>query len=136
MTSAGGFRITGFDAPPIWLDKPELSWQDATVIKTKSASPAAMKPLADGQVWRMAESSLQVDMVGRLLVHYKLGKHGAVRISNSIGSQTDIVKFLKKNKAVLMRRVKPAATPSVVKTNGAAKKNGVPKKPAASKKKK
>ena len=137
MTSAGGFRITGFDAPPIWLDKPELSWQDATVIKTKSASPAAMKPLADGQVWRMAESSLQVDMVGRLLVHYKLGKHGAVRISNSIGSQTDIVKFLKKNKAVLMKPVKVAAKSSApAKTNGVAKKNGAPKKTAAAKKKK
>jgi len=106
------------------------------VIKTKSAPPAAMKPLADGQVWRMAESSLQVDMVGRLLVHYKLGKHGAVRISNSIGSQTDIVKFLKKHKAVLMRSVKPAAKPAAVKTNGAAKKNGAPKKMTAAKKKK
>ena len=85
----------------------------------------------------MTESSLQVDMVGRLLVHYKLGKHGAVRISNSIGSQTDIVKFLKKNKAVLMKPVKVAAKSSApAKTNGVAKKNGAPKKTAAAKKKK
>ena len=106
------------------------------MIKTKSAVPAAMVPLADGQVWRMAESSLQVDMVGRLLVHYKLGKHGAIRISNSIGSQTDIVKFLKKHKAVLMKAVKPVAKPVVAKTNGAAKSNGAPKKTTAAKKKK
>ena len=51
----------------------------------------------------MAESSLQVDMVGNLLVHYKLGKHGAVRVSNSIGTKANIEKFLKKNKAVLVR---------------------------------
>ena len=90
--------------------------------KTKSAPRAVWEPLADGQVWRMAETTLQVDMVGRLLVHYKLGKHDAVRVSNSIGSQTDIVKFLKKHKAVLQP---PAA----------AKKNGAAKKPAAGKQK-
>jgi hypothetical protein len=108
------------------------------VNKTKAAPRTTLKPLADGQVWRMAESSLQVEMVGRLLVHYKLGKHGAVRISNSIGSQTDIIKFLKKNKAVLMRGTKPAAKPSVsppANGNGASKKNGVPKKTAVAKKK-
>ncbi len=109
------------------------------MIKTKPAARAALKPLADGQVWRMAESSLQVEMVGRLLVHYKLGKHGAVRISNSIGSKTDIEKFLKKNKAVLTRGTKPAVTkppvPAQANGNGAAKKNGVPKKKAAAKKK-
>jgi hypothetical protein len=107
------------------------------VIKTKSAPRAALRPLADGQVWRMAETSLQVEMVGHLLVHYKLGKHGAVRISNSIGSKTDIEKFLKKNKAVLTRGTKPAAPkPAAVKaTNGVAKKNAAPKKKIAVRKK-
>ena len=73
----------------------------------------------------MAETNLQVDMVGRLLVHYKLGKHNAVRVSNSIGSKTDIEKFLKKNKAVLM----PVAKTVVAKKIVAAK------KPVAAKKK-
>ena len=94
-----------------------------------------MEPLADGQVWRMADTTLQVDMVGRLLVHYKLGKHDAVRVSNSIGSQTDIVKFLKKHKAVLMKS-KPSAAKAAAdaKTNGAAKKKVAAKKPAAARK--
>lgn len=106
------------------------------MIKTKSAPPVKLEPLADGQIWRMAETSLQVDMVGKLLVHYKLGKHNAVRISNSIGSKTDIEKFLKKNKAVLQKGTKPAAAkpPAANKTNGAAKKNGASKKPVAAKK--
>ena len=95
-----------------------------------------MEPLADGQIWRMAETNLQVDMVGKLLVHYKLGKHNAVRVSNSIGSQTDIVKFLKKNKAVLVQRSKPVVVkPAVViKKKGVAKKPVIAKKQAAAKK--
>ncbi len=88
-----------------------------------------MEPLADGQVWRMAETNLQVDMVGKLLVHYKLGKHNAIRISNSIGSKTNIEKFLKKNKAVLVKAIKPAtAKPLVVKKNDATKKTVAAKK--------
>jgi hypothetical protein len=68
-------------------------------------------------------------MVGKLLVHYKLGKHNAVRISNSIGSKTNIEKFLKKNKAVLVKAIKPdVAKPLAVKKNGAAKKTTTAKK--------
>ena len=68
-----------------------------------------MEPLADGQVWHMVDSRMQVDLVGKLLVHYKLGKHGAVRVSNSIGSKTNVEKFLKKNKAILVRKSAPVA---------------------------
>jgi len=75
------------------------------VIKTKPAPRAILEPLADGQVWHMPELKLHVDMVGKLLVHYKLGKHNAVRIPNSIGSKKDIEKYLKKNKAVLQEKV-------------------------------
>ena len=58
--------------------------------------------LADGQVWRMAEAILQVTMVGKLLVHYKLGKPDAVRVANSVNSITTIEKYLKAQKAVLV----------------------------------
>jgi hypothetical protein len=58
--------------------------------------------LADGQVWRMAGTMLQVTRVGKLLVHYKLGKTGAVRVSNSVNSITAIEKYLKAHKAVLV----------------------------------
>lgn len=67
-----------------------------------------MEPLADGQMWHMPESVLRVDMVGKLLVHYKLGKHNAVRVSNSVSSKSSIEKFLKKNKAVLVKSAAPA----------------------------
>lgn len=73
------------------------------MIKTKPAPRARMKPLADGQVWRMAELNLKVESVGKLLVHYKLAKPNAVRIPNSVGGISTIEKFLKKNKAVLVK---------------------------------
>ena len=60
------------------------------------------QPLATGQCWRMGEADLKVTLVGKLLVHYKLGKIDALRVSNSINSITVIQRFLKKNKAVLI----------------------------------
>ena len=61
-----------------------------------------LQPLEDGQVWRMAEAILRVTTVGKLLVHYKLGKPDAVRVSNSINTIKTINKYLKANKAVLV----------------------------------
>ncbi len=82
-----------------------ISRQPATcaVLKTKSAPRPRLEPLADGQRWQMADAVLQVTQMGKLLVHYKLGKPDAVRVSNSIGSKVSIEKFLKKNKAVLLK---------------------------------
>ena len=50
----------------------------------------------------MAEADLKVDMVGKLLVHYKLAKPDAVRVPCSINSIKTIEAFLKTNKAVLV----------------------------------
>ena len=59
------------------------------------------QPLEAGQLWRMAEANLQVLMVGKLLVHYKLGKVNAVRVPNSCNCIKTIEKYLKSKKAVL-----------------------------------
>jgi hypothetical protein len=72
------------------------------MIKIKSSRRVPQKPLEAGQVWRMAEANLQVGMVGKLLVHYKLGKPNAVRVSNSCNGIKTIEKYLKANKAVLV----------------------------------
>jgi hypothetical protein len=71
------------------------------MIKSKSPRPTRQQPLAAGQLWHMADGTLQVAMVGKLLVHYKLGKHNAVRVPNSCNSIETIEKYLKANKAVL-----------------------------------
>jgi len=74
----------------------------------------------------MSELNLQVGMVGKLLVHYKLAKPNAVRIPNLVGSIATVEKYLKKNKAVLEApQEKPAkAGKSAVKSIAAVKTNG------------
>src|SRR5476651_1552305 len=82
------------------------------VTKPKAASKPALKrsvqmqPLETGQVWRMAELNLQVGLVGKLLVHYKLAAPNAVRVSNSVGGRAAVEKYLKTNKAVLVKHDK------------------------------
>jgi hypothetical protein len=71
--------------------------------KIKPPRRARLQPLETGQVWRMAGSNLQVGLVGKLLVHYKLAKPDAVRIPNSVSAKATVEKFLKKNKAVLIK---------------------------------
>jgi hypothetical protein len=71
--------------------------------KTKTTRRRRLKPLESGQVWRVAGLNLQVGMVGPLLVHYKLAKPDAVRIPNLVNGKATIEKYLKKNKAVLVR---------------------------------
>jgi hypothetical protein len=46
-----------------------------------------------------------VGLVGKLLVHYKLAAPNAVRISNSVGGRAAVEKYLKSNKAVLLKTV-------------------------------
>ena len=70
--------------------------------KIKSPLRIVQQPLAAGQLWRMAEGNLQVGMVGKLLVHYKLGKPNAVRVPNSCNCIKTIEKYLKTKKAVLV----------------------------------
>jgi hypothetical protein len=72
------------------------------MTKTKPARCVRLQPLETGQIWRMPEANLQVGMVGKLLVHYKLGKPNAIRVANSCNGIKTIEKYLKANKAVLV----------------------------------
>jgi hypothetical protein len=82
------------------------------VAKTKAAAKPATKrraqlqPVETGQIWRVGEQNLQVGLVGKLLVHYKLAAPNAVRVSNSVGGRAAVEKYLKTNKAVLLKTVK------------------------------
>ena len=71
--------------------------------KIKKAPRVSLPPLEAGQVWHMPEMNRQVGMVGKLLVHYKLAKPDAVRIPNSCSGITTVEKYLKKNRAVLVK---------------------------------
>src|SRR5947209_715429 len=76
---------------------------ESAMRKIKPTRRAPLQPLETGQVWQMPEMNLQVGMIGKFLVHYKLGKPNAVRIPNSCSSRTMVEKYLKTNKAVLVK---------------------------------
>jgi hypothetical protein len=80
------------------MERQEAGW---AMKQIKATRRVPQQPLAAGQVWRMAEAVLQVGMVGKLLVHYKLGKPDAVRVPNSCNCIKTIEKYLKAKKAVL-----------------------------------
>ena len=80
-----------------------------SAVKAAPKARVPMQPLEAGQLWRMAELNLQVGLVGKLLVHYKLAKPDAVRIANSVGGRASVEKYLKTNKAVLVGIDKVAA---------------------------
>jgi hypothetical protein len=69
--------------------------------KIKAPRRIVQPPLAAGQLWRMAGADLRVGMVGKLLVHYKLGKPNVLRVPNSCNVIKTIEAYLKANKAVL-----------------------------------
>ncbi len=72
------------------------------MIKIKLPGRSRQQPLEAGQLWSMAHADLQVAMVGKLLVHYKLGKPNAARVPNSCNGIKTIEKYLKANHAVLV----------------------------------
>ena len=51
--------------------------------KIKAPRRIVQPSLAAGQLWRMAEADLRVGIVGKSLVHYRLGEHDAVRVHTS-----------------------------------------------------
>jgi hypothetical protein len=70
-------------------------------MNQKSRIP--LKLLETGQVWRMEDSHLDINRVGKYLVHYKLIKQEAKRTPMSLSSIKDVEKYLKDNKAVLVQ---------------------------------
>jgi len=70
-------------------------------MKTKTVRRIHRQPLAAGQVWHMPDAHLCVQAVGKLLVHYRLGKPNAIRVSTSCNGIKTIEKYLRTNKAVL-----------------------------------
>jgi hypothetical protein len=90
------------------MSKTKLKPAPKTRATSKPAAKrrASLKPLENGQIWRVGEQNLQVGLVGKLLVHYKLAVPNAVRVSNSVGGRAAVEKYLKTNKAVLIKTVK------------------------------
>jgi len=78
-------------------------WHTDRRKRMNQKSRIPLKPLETGQVWQMEDSHLQVDLVGKHLVHYKLIKHEAKRTPMSLCSKKAVEKYLKSNNAVLVQ---------------------------------
>ena len=83
--------------------RPAAVRKAAPVVKAPRAVRVPLKPLASGQVWLVGDAHLKVEMIGKLLVHYKLAKPTAVRTPTSIAGISTLLKFMKKSKAVLIQ---------------------------------
>jgi hypothetical protein len=74
-----------------------------TAAKRSPRRSTVRKPLEAGQLWRLGEAELKIEMVGKLLVHYRLALPKAVRVAISVSSITSLEKYMKANKAVLVK---------------------------------
>ncbi len=68
-------------------------------MKCKTQPP--VQPLQDGQIWKMADSNLQITHVGKLLVNYRLYKDKFKGKATLLTSKLVVENYLKENKAVL-----------------------------------
>ena len=84
----------------------------------KQKGRLVLKPLQSGQVWKMNDANLEIQEVGKLLVHYRLCRPNAKRVPISLSGKEAVEKYLKENRATLVRRkstlVKPMKAKSAV----------------------
>lgn len=72
-------------------------------VRMKKLSRTPSPELQQGQVWRMPDANLQIEMVGKQLVHYKLIKTNAKRTPVSLTGKEALQQYLKRNKAILVQ---------------------------------
>jgi hypothetical protein len=60
-------------------------------------------PLESGQVWQLPDSNLQIQLVGKRLVHYKHFKGKNLRAPISLSGKEALEKYLKANKGILVQ---------------------------------
>jgi hypothetical protein len=71
---------------------------------TIAERPKATEFFQSGQIWKMAESNLQIGLVGKTLVHYKHYKGELKRVPVSLTGKDALAKYLKTNKAKLVQQ--------------------------------
>jgi hypothetical protein len=76
-----------------------LAAMNNTLQKSRPTRP----PFQSGQVWELADSSLQIGLVGKTLVHYKHYKGKTKRAPISLAGIKVLEKYLKVNKATLVQ---------------------------------
>lgn len=59
--------------------------------------------LQNGQIWELKDANLQIDLVGKTLVHYKHYKGKTKRAPISLATKEALQKYLKANHAILVQ---------------------------------
>ena len=74
----------------------------------KIKKPASRTPdFQRGQVWRMGEDRVQIQLVGKWLVHYRQYKGPTKRLPTCFTAKSDLEKLLSAHKAVLVQEKVP-----------------------------
>ena len=70
----------------------------------KTKKPTSRTPdFQRGQVWRMGENRVQIQLVGKWLVHYRQYKGPTKRLPTCFTAKSDLEKLLWAHKAVLVK---------------------------------
>ena len=72
---------------------------DRNPMKVKSR----IEPLVKGQLWKMNDVHIEIMEVGKTLTHYRLYQNQK-RVPISLGGIGTVQEYLKKNKAVLVKK--------------------------------
>ena len=99
----GGRGFNQICSPSIPIALPGALWHYCVLEHMNQKNRIPLKPLETGQVWRMEDSCLRIELVGKRLVHYKLVKGQAKRTPLSLSNKRSVEKYLKDNKAVLVQ---------------------------------
>jgi len=62
-----------------------------------------IEPLVKGQLWKMNDTHIEITDVGKTLTHYRLYQNQK-RVPISLGGIVTVQQYLKKNKAVLVKK--------------------------------
>ena len=75
-------------------------------MKTKKPASRTLD-FQRGQVWRMGEDRVQIQLVGKWLVHYRQYKGPTKRLPTCFTAKSDLEKLLSVHKAVLVQEEIP-----------------------------
>jgi len=68
----------------------------------KKRAKISVDSFVNGQVWQMDDSNVEIQLVGKRLVHYKLYKGETKRAPVSLAGKDALQKFLTANKGILI----------------------------------
>ena len=84
-----------------------------TKKKAIKVPPAPFPLFESGQIWQMGDTTLEMGLVGKRLVHYKLYKAQAKRPPTQLLGKEALEKFLVERGAILVPAPAPAPAPVV-----------------------